>query len=153
MQRDLIVVEIQRRLNLITIANGHDFDINLVYRNPEGEPSPNIMPMSNIFEFPSFTTEPSRRGGSQMPEYRQDFQVVLEHWYKSTSLGACSRDIMNYLKSAREVVFSDGQRLGGLAQAVVESEVSRVYRPPIGSNAVGIGQVLNILFVEDFNNL
>lgn len=154
MLRDKIVIEIQRRLNLITTANGHPFDIQYVFRNPEEEPKSDLMPMSNIFEFPSMTIDSAKsRGAGSLPVYRQQFRVVIEHWYLSTSAGRTSKDIMQYLKASREVIFSDGQTLGRLAELVQEEEVSRVYRPPVDTKAVGIGQVLLILFKEDFNNL
>lgn len=151
MQRDNIVVEIQRRVNLIKEENGHPFDIRYVYRNPEGEPSPDLMPMTNIFEFPSTTIESAKRGATQKPVYKKFFRVALEHWYNSDSRGECSRDIMIFLKASRQVLFSDGQTLGRLASLVVEEEESRIYRPL--QNVVGIGEVLAIQFTEDFNNL
>ena len=151
MRRDNIVVEIQRRLNLIKTSNGYDFDIAHVYRNPEGEPSPELMPMTNIFEFPSTTMDSASRGASQKPTYKKFFRVALEHWYQSASRGATNRDIMIYLKASRLAIFSDGQVLGGLASLVMEEEESRVYRPL--QNVVGIGQVLAIQFTEDFNKL
>ena len=152
MQRDNIVVEIQRRINSIKIVNGYAFDIQYVYRNPEGEPSPDLMPMTNIFEFPSTTIdETMRRGAKEKPVYKKFFRVVLEHWYNSASRGETSRDIMQFLRASRLAIFSDGQILGGLASLVVEEEESRVYRPL--QNVVGIGEVLAIQFTEDFNNL
>lgn len=151
MQRDSIVVEIQTRMNSIKIANGYAFDVRHVLRNPEGEPSPELMPMTNIFEFPSTTTESGKRGASQKPIYKKFFRVVLEHWYNSTSMGETSRDIMKYLKASRLALFIDGQTLGGRASIVVEEEESRVYRPL--QNVVGLGEVLGIEFTEDFNKL
>lgn len=138
-------------MNLIKIANGYAFDISHVYRNPDREPSPELMPMTNIFEFPSSTIESAKRGVSRKPVYKKFLRVVLEHWYNSESLGETSRDIMAYLRAARLTIFSDGQSLGGLASLVEEEEESRVYRP--GQNVVGIGEVLGIEFIEDFNNL
>ena len=154
MRRDDITIEVQRRVNLIKIVNGHTFDIAYVFRNPEEEPSPDTMPLTNIYEFPSVTLESSqRRGARSKPIYKQEFRLVLESWFYSTSRGKTSRDIMVFLKSLREVIFSDGQTLGGLADIVMEEEVSRVYRPPIDNKVVGIGQVLLIHFKEDFNAL
>lgn len=151
MQRDNIVVEIQSRMNSILIANGYAFDIKYVYRNPEGEPSPELMPMTNIFEFPSTTIESAKRGASQKPIYKKFFRVALEHWFNSASRGETSRDIMQFLRAARLAIFSDGQTLGGLASQVEEEEESRIYRPL--QNVVGIGEVLAIQFTEDFNKL
>lgn len=151
MRRDNIVVEIQSRMNSIKIVNGYDFDVEYVYRNPEGEPAPELMPMTNIFEFPSTTVESSKRGASQKPSYKKFFRVVLEHWYNSNSPGETSRDIMQYLRASRLAIFVDGQTLGGLASIVVEEEESRIYRPL--QNVVGIGEVFGIEFTEDFNKL
>jgi hypothetical protein len=110
------------------------------------------MPTINIYEFDSVTTdETMRRGASQKPVYKKYFRIALEHWYLSASEGVTNRDIMTFLKASRQVVFSDGQVLGGLATLVVEEEESRIYRPL--PKVVGIGQVLAIQFIEDFNNL
>ena len=154
MRRDDIVIEIQTRINNIKIVNGYPFDVQYVFRNPPDEPSPDLMPLTNIFEFPSETVDSApSRGARTKPIYKQDFRVVLEHWYLSTEAGLASRDIMTYLKAARQVIFNDGQILGGLVDLVLEEEVSRVYRPPVDKKSVGIGQVLFIKFKEDFNNL
>lgn len=152
MQRDRIVIEIQSRLNGITIVNGHPFDIKYVFRNPEGEPSPDLMPTINMYEFTSTTTDSTMiRGAKEKPIYKKFFRIALEHWYYSASEGDTNRDIMKFLKASRQVIFADGQTLGRLATLVVEEEESRIYRPL--PKVVGIGQVLAIQFVEDFNNL
>jgi hypothetical protein len=137
---------------MLTTTNGYPFDIQRVLRNPEGEPSPENMPLTNIFEFPSITKEHDpRRGAKDKPSYRKEFQVVLEHWYLSDSEGETSRDIMTYLKAARQILFVDGITLGRKAAIVEEVEESRVYRPL--ARVVGIGHVLRIEYLEDFNNL
>jgi len=153
MQRDNVVVEVMRRLLLITTGNGYDFTVNSVIRNPENEPSPDRMPLTNLFEFPEITVGESTRGSSKMPIYKKEFQVVLEHWYASANRGVTTKDITKYLKYSRQTLFSDGNTLGKICSLVEESEISRVYRPQIGNNVVGIGQVLRVVFVEDFSQL
>lgn len=153
MKRDDAVVEIMRRLLTINTTNGYDFTINQVIRNPETEPSPERMPITNIFEFPEVTAKGSSRGATQPPNYIKEFQVVLEHWFASATRGETTKDIVKYLKYARKVIFADGITLGRICTEVEETETSRVYRPMIGNNVVGVGQVLRIVFVEDFNNL
>jgi hypothetical protein len=138
-------------MNSIKIANGYEFDIQYVYRNPEGEPAPDLMPMTNIFEFPSTTMDSAKRGVSTKPTYKKFFRVVLEHWYNSESMGETSRDIMKFLRASRLALFIDGQSLGGLATIIEEEEESRIYRPL--QNVVGIGEVIAIQFTEDFNKL
>lgn len=151
MIRNEVVVEIIRRLNFITTANGYDFDFILASRNPENEPSPDRMPMTHIFEFPELTVESSKRGASVPPVYKKQFMVVLEHWYHSTNRGSTTPDILKFLRYARKVLFQDGTTLGGVCREVEETELSRIYRPPIGNNVVGVGQVLRVTYVEDFN--
>lgn len=154
MRRDDIVVDVQRRMNRILIANGHPFDIKYVFRNPDEEPGLDFMPCSNVFEFPSITldTAPSR-GARSKPIYKQEMRIVIEHWYLSATAGETNRDVNIYLKASRQEIFIDGQTLGGLADLVVEEEISRVYRPAIDKKVVGIGQVLAVQFKEDFNAL
>lgn len=154
MKRDRIVIEIIRRLNLIKEVNGYTFDLKMALRNPENEPSIDNMPMTNIFEFPEITLgEAKRRGASQPPIYTKELTVVMEHWYASDSRGSTTNDVYTYLSHSRKVLFLDGITLGRLCNNVEETEISRVYRPPIGNNIVGIGQVLNFRFIEDFAEL
>jgi hypothetical protein len=147
--RDNIIKEVQKRLYEIKTTNGFDFDVALVTRNPEEEPSPEQMPMCQVFEFPEVTLQNSTRGGK--PIYTKELQIVVESWYNSDSQGSSTPDILKFLKYKRKQLFKDGVSLGGLASEMIEMEVSRVMRPPIGNNIVGIGQVLQIKFIEDFN--
>ena len=153
MKRDDIVIEIQARLNLITVGNGHPFDVDYIFRNPDEEPSPEQMPAINIFEMPDITTGGQQRKASDLPVYERQFTVALELWYKSVNPGIVSKDIMTFLKASRQVIFSDGVTLGGLVSMVLEEETSRVFRPDIKNNVVGIGQVLQFTYIEDFSNL
>lgn len=153
MKRDDILVEVMTRLYAITQANGYTFDISYVFRNPEEEPDPRRMPCINLFELPDVTQTERKRGASLPPVYAKEFTLILEMWYVSSEEGSCSRDIMIFLKHVRTAIFQDGITLGGLASQVTEAEVSRVFRPGIANHVVGLGQVLQFLFLEDFSNL
>ncbi len=153
MIKDDAVKEIQRRLYLITTANGHSLDNSYVFRNPEDEPSPDLMPCVNIFEMEDSPIHLQTRSASTPPISTQNLRLVLEMWYKSTSQGAGSVDIMLFLKSVRTVLFSDGITLGGTVKQMAEVEVSRVFRPAISNMIFGIGVVLELLYIEDFSNL
>ena len=155
MTRDNIVIEIQRRLNLIKTSNGYTFDINLVERNPEEDPDPSRMPSAAIFEFPDVSVDipRGRRGASQPPIYAREFTILLELWYRSANEGIVSRDVATFLKHTRQVLFSDGITLNGICNTLEEVETSRVYRPCIGNYIGGIGIVLKAVFIEDFANL
>ena len=149
MQRDNVVKEVQKRIYQITTGNGYDFSVNKVERNPEEQPDPDSMPLVQIFEFPEITLTNSTRGG--MPIQTKELQLVVEFFYKSASQGATTPDIIKFLRYIRKTIFQDGIALGGVAKEIVETEVSRVLRPPLGNRIVGMGEVLAIKYVEDFN--
>lgn len=153
MKRDAIVIELQKRLSSITTGNGHPITVTRVDRNPDGEPNVERMPLIHLFELTDAATETRSRGASAPPKQKRELTVVLELWRASTSDGKASKDILEFLKSSREVIFSDGITLGRVAAEVVEEELSRVFRPGIGNNVAGIGQVLKIKYIEDFANL
>lgn len=153
MKRDDVVVELQRRINLIRIVNGYDFDVTSILRNPEEETDPRLMPCVNMFELLEGTVKGQHRSGSVAPVYLKQLRLALELWYISTTEGECSRDIQTFLKYIRQVEFSDGSNFGGLASEVIEEEVSSVLRPGVGNNVVGIGQILTVTYFEDFSNL
>lgn len=153
MIRDILVKELQRRLTLIKEVNGDPFDLDFVLRNPETEPDPAFMPTANIFEFPDVTTKAQSRSSTTPPVLSKEFSVAIELWYVSDSEGETTPDIMTFLKLARQKEFSDGITFGKRCSGVREEEVSRVFRPKIGSHIVGIGQVLTFEYMEDFSNL
>lgn len=153
MIKDDVVKEVQRRLNLITVANGYPFDNSYVFRNPEDEPSPDLMPCVNIFEMEDSPIHLQTRSASTPPISTQSLRLILEMWYKATSQGAGSVSIMLFLKSVRTALFSDGITLGNVVKQMAEVEVSRVFRPAISNRVFGIGVVLELLYVEDFSNL
>ena len=154
MRRNNVIKEVQRRLNLIKTANGYAFDIANVFRNPDEEPLPDLMPMSNIFELPEKTSKVKiHRGPKILPVYEKELTLIVEHWYLSDKIPETSRDINIFLREVRKVLFSDGSELGGIVNALVEQEVSRVFRPKVGNPMVGVGQVLTASYLEDFSKL
>jgi hypothetical protein len=151
--RDDAIIEILKRLNSIKTTNGFDFDISLIQRNPEEEPSGDRMPSISLFEFPDVTKSKNRRGANLPPIYDREMSVILELWYKSTSEGQTTRDIMKFLRYVRYVLFSDGVTLGKKVHNIDEEETSRVYRPGIGNFIVGIGMILVVNYLEDFSQI
>lgn len=153
MKREEIIQELQRRLNQIKTDNGYPVSVRYVFRNPDVEPSPDTMPCINLFEMEDSSIELASRSASTPPIIKKNLRVVLEMWVKSTSEGRCSKDVSDFLKSVRQVVFSDGVTLGKYAAMVSEVEVSRMFRPDIQSNVGGIGTVLEFIYIEDFSTL
>ena len=153
MNRNTIAKEIQKRLVAITTGNGYSYSVTAVLRNPEEEPSPDLMPIITMFELTDRIDEERRLGASRMPAYKRSFQVALELWRKSTTSGLVSQDVLTMLSDVRKVIFADGTTLGGIASHVVELETSRIFRPPIGNYVGGIGILLEIKYTEDFSLL
>ena len=154
MKREELVTEVQRRFAGIKTANGYTLDVNHVFRNPEEEPNPSIMPLVNLFEMPDLLVSQKDRGATKPPIATRELVVVAECWMVATSEGKASKEISQFLKAARVAIFNDGITLGKKGViGVAEIEVSRVYRPAIGNGVVGIGQVLRIRYLEDYSQL
>lgn len=153
MQREIIIRELQGRLNDILIVNGYLVDVSYVFRNPEKEPSPDVMHCINIFEMEDTTVKVSTRGASIPPIYTKNFRVALEMWFKSASNGKVSTDVSDFLRSTRKSIFQDGVTLGGVASMVTEMETSRIFRPAISNYIGGIGIALEIIYIESYLNL
>lgn len=153
MNRDNAIIEILKRLNSIKTTNGFDFNVSLIQRNPEEEPSGDRMPSISLFEFPDVTKSKNRRGANLPPIYDREMSVILELWYRSATEGETTRDIMKFLRYVRYVLFSDGVTLGKKVHNIDEEETSRVYRPGIGNFIVGIGMILVVNYLEDFSQI
>ena len=153
MKRDIAIIEILKRINSIKIANGFSFDISLIQRNPDEEPSGDYMPSVSVFEFPDVTISKNKRGASIPPVYQREMTVVLELWYRSSSEGETTRDIMTFLEYARYVLFNDGVTLNRKVNNIDEAETTRIYRPGLGNNIVGVGMVLTVEYLEDFGTI
>jgi len=153
MRRELIIRELQGRLNDISIVNGYLVDVAFVFRNPDKEPSPEIMTCVNIFEMEDTTIGLSKRGASLPPVATKNMRVVLEMWGQSASAGRISTDVSDLLNSVRKSIFNDGITLGGVAKMVTEVETSRMFRPKTFNFIGGIGTVIEFIFIEDYSNL
>jgi hypothetical protein len=153
LSRDAAIVEILTRLNFIKIINGFDFNLRLIQRNPEEEPSGDYMPSISLFEFPDVTRSKNKRGADLPPIYHREMTLILELWYKSLSEGQTTKDITKFLRYVRYVLFHDGVTLNGLVNNIEETETTRVFRPGVGNFIVGIGVVINVGYLEDFSKI
>lgn len=153
MNRDSIVVEVQRRFHEISVASGYAYDVEYVLRNPEDEPSPDRMPSISIFELEDTMLDARLRGAENMPVYKRRLRIACEMWLQAATPGAVTKEVMALLKCCRQAIFFDGITLGRRVALAEETELSRVFRPDISNKIGGIGQVLEFEYIEDFSKL
>ncbi len=145
LKREEIVSEIIGRLSGIT-------GIGLISRNPSSRPDISDMPIVNVFDFPAKAVS-SRFSRNTAPLIEFELTLVLELFIAGTTEELATSELFDFYRNVLKAIFADGASLGGIGCAVTISEITRVLRPPIGGNAIGIGMVLLIKYVEDLNNL
>jgi hypothetical protein len=118
-----------------------------VARNPKKEPDTSEFPYICLVELADMVEDVDHRGG--MPNYKRKIEVVVECFTVSDTDEKSSQDIMSFLESVKSNIYGGSANLGGKCATIIETESSRVLRPPIGSNAAGIGLVFEIRYIEN----
>ena len=121
--------------------------VGFVARNPVSAPDAADFPAIMLFEFPDRVMSMSRRGG--YPSYIRQMQVNIEFYVAGTTEDSASSDLTTFLQDAKTLIYTDGATLGLKGVAVEEVSSTRLWRPPVGKNAAGIGLQFNIQFVEN----
>lgn len=139
LERERILVELWKRLASVT-------GVQSTGRNPSKEPSVSDLPTIQFFEFPDVVERFDWRGG--YPVYRRRLTVVIEVFIAPSAEGAATAELGNFVKEVKKKLYSDGGTLGGLCD-LKETEMSRIYRPPVGEFVIGVGMTVDIRYVED----
>ena len=122
-------------------------------RNPVAMPDPSDMPLVNIFDFQSKAKKTSGGGKTGLPTIQFETAVHMEVFVAGASDETASNELMTILTEVLKSIFSDGSSLGGIDCLIIISEMTRVYRPPIGNFVAAIGVTFNIYYAEDLNSL
>ena len=120
-------------------------------RNPSQVPSAEQLPAIQMFEMPDTVEKQDSRGG--LPIYHRSLIVVVESFINATSEPAASKEITAFVDQVKKVIYSGGPTLGGKAKLIRETEASRVLRPKMGENIVGLGIVFAIQYIENVANI
>lgn len=144
LKRETIIKELWRRMSLVS-------GVNYTARNPKTPPNVSDFPVIQFFELGDAVEESDRRGTQVV--YRRRLDVVIELFITATAEASATTELMEiYLPRLKAKLYEGGPSLGRLC-SIVETGSSRVLRPPVGENAVGIGLQLEIRYIEDVSEL
>jgi hypothetical protein len=118
-----------------------------VARNPKKEPSVTDLPCITIIELGDVVQKVLNRGGAQV--YARGLNAVIEPFIKGTSDALATKELMAFVQEVKKKIYAAPVGLGKLAHNIVETEYSRVHRPPAGDHIAGIGIALTIVYIED----
>lgn len=145
LERELIIQELWRRLAAVP-------GVAYTARNPKAEPSVDNMPCIQFFELDDKPEKHDHRGATAYPAYRRTFQVVVEAFVKGSSDAAASKELGEFMQAVKKSLYTGGNVLHPNS-FFLETEMSRMLRPPVGDNVIGVGIVLTIQYVEDISKL
>ncbi len=118
-------------------------------RNPKEEPSVNDMPVIQIFELPDRVRSATRRGKERHPAYKRELTVVVESFVQGETESSSSQALVEFINALKTKLYQGGNNLGIKGVEFVETESSRVLRPPVGEAVAGVGIVIRITYTED----
>lgn len=118
-------------------------------RNPKEEPSVNDMPIIQFFELGDRVRSATRRGKERHPAYKRELTIAVESFVNGTTEGAVSQELVDFVNALKTKLYEGGNNLGIRGVEFVETESSRVLRPPVGEPVAGLGLVLRITYTED----
>lgn len=146
LERELIIEELWSRLASVK-------GVMYTARNPKAEPNTNDMPCVQFFELPDDPTPAQSRGGvGAYPVYKRTLKVIIESFVKGTTEASSSKELGEFMQEVKKALYTNGNVLVK-DSFFVETEGSRIMRPPTGENIVGIGMVLEITYIEDISKL
>jgi len=146
LKREEIMLEFWKRVAATT-------GMNYTARNPVSQPSKDDMPVGNIFDFPAKVTKVMGGSRAGIPVVQFTMNVILEVFIVGTNEYESTNEFFTFYTKVLKSIFTDGASLGSLNCSIAIQEMTRIFRPPIGSHTVGMGTVFSVQFFEDFNNL
>lgn len=144
-ERELIIQELWKRLAGVT-------DVRYTARNPKVPPKVEDLPALQFFELGDTVEKVGRRGGTNYPNFHRRLRVVIEAFINPQAEGSSGKELGLFVQNVKKALFTDGSTLGKLCE-IQEVETTRVLRPPVGENIIGIGLVYDLIYVEDVSRL
>lgn len=145
LERELLIQELWRRLADVE-------GVAYTARNPKAEPSVSDMPCIQFFELDDEPKKSSSRGVSQSLAYRREFKVIIEAFVKGTTDAKASQELGAFMIKMKRSLYTGGNVLTQNTE-FLESAMSRMLRPPVGDNVIGVGITLTIQYIEDIGKL
>lgn len=145
LERETIITELWSKLAAVD---------TVVYtaRNSKAPPSLRELPAILFFEMADEVEKVSSRGATAKPSYHRKLRVAIESYITASAEGAATKELGLFIQKVKTKLYEDGQILAGLA-AFKEVETSRIFRPPMGEHVIGVGFVIEIVYIEDIGAL
>lgn len=143
-ERETIVQELWSRLASVD-------GVLFTARNPKTRPKITDFPCIQFFELEDVVIKQTSRGG--YPVYLRKMGVAVESFITATSEPSATKELGEFIQKVKRKIFAGGLTLGKKCQEIIEMESSRILRPPIGENSVGLGIALDIYYTEDIGKL
>jgi len=145
-EREVILKELWRRL--AAVSGGGVYTT----RNAKAEPKETDFPAIQFFELEDTVLPdlPHSRGGK--PAFKRKLRVAIESYISATTEGAANKELYAFIKLVKTAIYQGDGKMG-LKIAIVEVASTRVLRPPVGGNAIGLGLFFDFIYVEDVGKL
>lgn len=158
--REQAVQEVERRLWLVTVANGFDLTIASVKRNPDSVNT--RFPCANIWELDDEVETRLIGGGFEGgPAYIRKLEILIEFFKEvegggvdENMEGAASKEAKLFAQTIRYALFHNDygtydMNLGGKCDLFEEVSASRVVRPNFGNNVTGMGLTFQLTYMDN----
>ena len=146
LKREQIILEFWKRVASVS-------GMTYTARNPVASPNVDDLPIGNIFDFPAKAVKTAGSSRTGIPIIGFDMSVILEVYMAGTTEYSSTNEFFTFYTEVLKAIYVDGASLGDLKCHIMLNEMTRIFRPPIGGNTVGIGTVFTVSYFEDFNNL
>lgn len=143
-EREILIQELWSRLSSVS-------GVTSTARNPKKTPSVEDFPCIQFFELNDLVIKESSRGG--YPIYLRNLEVAIDSYMKATSEQSATKELGLFVQEVKKKIYQGGVNLGRKCQIIKEVESSRVLRPPVGENSIGLGLAFNILYTEEIGKL
>lgn len=124
-----------------------------IARNSKVEPNVSDMPAIRFFELADEVVQSKSRGATQYPAYERKLTIAIEIFVNGTEEGAVTKELLEFVKEVKKKLYEGGNTLGLKSCYLLETEASRVFRPPVGEPVAGIVIVIDIFYIEDISQI
>ena len=143
-ERELLIAEFWRRIASVT-------GVAKTARNPGDNPSSDDFPAIQFFELNDEITGKGRRGG--YPIYSRTLMLTVEAFLTATSEPASSKELGVFVTEIKKKIYAGGNNLNKTCTEITELGCTRVLRPPVGKNSVGIGLIFEVKYIENISTI
>lgn len=144
LEREILIKELWRRLSNVST-------VNRTARNPASPPSIGDLPVIQFFELEDIVEGNTSRNG--YPAYKRKLNLVIEAYTTATDEATSSKTLGEFVQLVKKELYRNGNNLNGTCVLIAETGSSRILRPPVADNAVGISLNFDVIYIENISRL